>query len=103
MIFKICYRRKTRNPQLFNGFSHWKYPQYSLVSRECDANVTIIIKRKRQGQCGYTSMSRNKQSRKYLIGRSYKNDEFNWPFDLGTVNIQISMLAGHTQVQVNSH
>ena len=26
-------------------------------------------------------MSRNKQSRKYLIGRSYK-DEFDWPFDL---------------------
>ena len=23
-----------------------------------------------------------KQSRKYLIGRSYKNDEFDWPFDL---------------------
>ena len=30
-------------------------------------------------------MSRNKQSRKYLIGRSYKKDEFDWPFDLVTV------------------
>ena len=30
----------------------------------------------------YTFMSRNKQSRKYLIGRSYKNDEFDWPFGL---------------------
>ena len=30
-------------------------------------------------------MSRNKQSRKYLIGRSDKNDEFDWPFDLVTV------------------
>ena len=40
----------------------------------------------------YTFMSRNKQSRKYLIGRSirttnligrsYKNDEFDWPLDL---------------------
>ena len=30
-------------------------------------------------------MSRNKQSRKHLIGRSYKNDEFDWPFDLVTV------------------
>ena len=34
---------------------------------------------------GHTFMSRNKQSRKYLIGRSYKNDEFDWPFDLVTV------------------
>ena len=31
---------------------------------------------------GYTFMSQNKQSRKYLICRSYKNDEFDWPFDL---------------------
>ena len=31
---------------------------------------------------GYTFMSRNKQSRKYLIGCSYKDDEFDWPFDL---------------------
>ena len=31
---------------------------------------------------GYTFMSRNKQSRKYLIGRSYENDEFDWLFDL---------------------
>ena len=23
-----------------------------------------------------------KQSREYFIGRSYKNDEFDWPFDL---------------------
>ena len=30
----------------------------------------------------YTFMSQNKQSRKYLICRSYKNDEFDWPFDL---------------------
>ena len=30
----------------------------------------------------YTFMSLNKQSRKYLIGRSYKNDEFDWPLDL---------------------
>ena len=28
-------------------------------------------------------MSRNKQSRKYLIGRSYKNDEFDWSFLFG--------------------
>ena len=29
----------------------------------------------------YTFMSRNKQSRKYLINcRSYENDEFDWPF-----------------------
>ena len=27
-------------------------------------------------------MSRNEQSPKYLIGRSNKNDEFDWPFDL---------------------
>ena len=26
-------------------------------------------------------MSQNKQSRKHLIGRSYKNDEFDWPFN----------------------
>ena len=26
-------------------------------------------------------MSQNKQSRMYLIGRSYKNDEYDWPFD----------------------
>ena len=32
---------------------------------------------------GYTFMSRNKQSRKHLIGRSYKNDEFDWPFLFG--------------------
>ena len=31
---------------------------------------------------GFTFMSRSKQSRKYLIGRSYKNDEFDWAFDL---------------------
>ena len=30
----------------------------------------------------YTFMSQNKQSQKYLICRSYKNDEFDWPFDL---------------------
>ena len=30
-----------------------------------------------------TFMSRNKQSRKYLIGRSFKNDEFDWPFLFG--------------------
>ena len=33
-------------------------------------------------------MSRSKQSRKYLIGRYYKNDEFHWLLynylDLGT-------------------
>ena len=34
---------------------------------------------------GYTFVSRKKQSRKYLIGRSYKNDEFDWPFLLVTV------------------
>ena len=34
---------------------------------------------------GYTFMSRNKQSRKYLTCLSYKNDEFDWPFDLVTV------------------
>ena len=34
---------------------------------------------------GYTFMSRKKQSRKYLIGRYYKNDEFDWPFLLVTV------------------
>ena len=28
-------------------------------------------------------MSHNKQSRKYLIGRSYKNDEFDWPLLFG--------------------
>ena len=33
---------------------------------------------------GYAFMSRNKQSRKYLNGRSYKNDEFDWSFDLVT-------------------
>ena len=34
---------------------------------------------------GYTFMSRNKQSQKYLIGRrSYKNVELDWPFDLVT-------------------
>ena len=27
-------------------------------------------------------MSRNKQSRNYLIDCSYKNDKFDWPFDL---------------------
>ena len=27
-------------------------------------------------------MLQNKQSWKYLIGRSYKNEEFDWPFDL---------------------
>ena len=32
---------------------------------------------------GYTFMSRNKQSRKYLIDRSYKNDKFDWPFLFG--------------------
>ena len=31
---------------------------------------------------GYTFMSQNKQSRKYFIGLSYKNEEFDWPFDL---------------------
>ena len=30
---------------------------------------------------GYTFMSRKKQSRKYLLGRSYENDEFDWLFD----------------------
>ena len=29
---------------------------------------------------GYTFMSRNKQSRKYLIGRFYKGNEFDWPY-----------------------
>ena len=38
--------------------------------------------------CGYTFMSRNKQLRKYLIGRSYKNDEFDWPFDLMIVTYE---------------
>ena len=33
---------------------------------------------------GYTFMSRNKQSRKHLFGRSYKNDEFDWALDLVT-------------------
>ena len=32
---------------------------------------------------GCTFMSRNKQSQKYLIGRSYKNDEFDRPFLFG--------------------
>ena len=36
---------------------------------------------------GYTLMSRNKQSRKYFIGRSFKNDEFDWPFDLLIVTL----------------
>ena len=36
-------------------------------------------------------MSRNKQSRKYLIGRSYKNDEFDWRFDLVIVRITDKM------------
>ena len=31
---------------------------------------------------GYTFMPRNKQSQKYLIGRFYKKNEFDWPFDL---------------------
>ena len=32
---------------------------------------------------GCTFMSCNKQSRKYLTGRSYKNNEFDWPFLFG--------------------
>ena len=31
----------------------------------------------------FTFMPRNKQSRKYLIGRSYKSDEFDRPFLFG--------------------
>ena len=29
---------------------------------------------------GYTSMTRNNTVTKYLIGRSYKNDKFDWSF-----------------------
>ena len=32
-------------------------------------------------------MSRNKKSRKYLIGGSYLNNKFDWPFDLVTVKL----------------
>ena len=32
---------------------------------------------------GYIIILRNKQSRKYLISRYYKNDEFDWPFLFG--------------------
>ena len=44
--------------------------------------VVVQLKGKTVKYFGYTFMSRNRQSRKYLIGRSYRNDEFAWPFDL---------------------
>ena len=33
-------------------------------------------------------MTHNKQSQKYLIGRSYKNDEFYWPFLFGDCKLR---------------
>ena len=58
------------------------------VSVTCPVIITVkgeLLKWKHVTVLGYTFMSRNKQSRKYLIDRSYKNDEFDWPFDLVTV------------------
>ena len=42
-------------------------------------NVSPLILSRTEIKNFYTSMSRNKQSQKHLIGRSYKNNEFNWP------------------------
>ena len=41
-------------------------------------------------------MSRNKQSRKYLIGCSHKNDEFDWPFLFGNC-----IIARHESITPN--
>ena len=41
-------------------------------------------------------MSRNIQSRKYLIGCSYKNDEFDWPFLFGNC-----IIARHESITPN--
>ena len=40
--------------------------------RAVNASVTIL-----------SYVTRYKQSRKYLMGRSYKNNEFDWPFLFG--------------------
>ena len=50
-----------------------------------------------QAISGYTLMSLNKQSRKYFIGRSYKNDECDWPFDLVGDRNLISLRVARTK------
>ena len=51
---------------------------------------------------GYTFMLRTKQSQKYLIGRSYNNDEFDWPFDLVIVKLKnnLNTEIGHDFMHV---
>ena len=43
----------------------------------------------------YTFTSRNQQSRKYLIGRSYKNDEFDWLFCMVIVTCKTTDIFLH--------
>ena len=40
----------------------------------------IILVSKLHKNRGYTSKTRNNTVTKYLIGRSYRNDEFDWSF-----------------------
>ena len=69
---------------------HYLLPKLLRSGRTAPSVLNVAIKqrvlsKRIQPNLGYTFMSRNKQSRKYLIGRSYKNDEFAWPFDLVTI------------------
>ena len=53
---------------------------------------------------GYIFMSRNKQSRKYLIGRFYKSNEFDWPYCYvsgDVINLSGGQLYRDTVIRLN--
>ena len=56
-------------------------PLHDLITKNPGHQVGVA------SNFGCTFMSRNKQSRKYLCGSSYKNDKFDWPFDLVIVTL----------------
>ena len=68
--------------------------------RSC--NVTSAVWCENVPNMGYTFMLRTKQSQKYLIGRSYNNDEFDWPFDLVIVKLKnnLNTEIGHDFMHV---
>ena len=85
-------QRGVNNSKIFVRVAKYKNPTNPLISKirknpQKSKNPQIIlnIPKKSLKIPGYTIMSRNKQSRKYLIGCSYKNNEVNWPLDLVTV------------------
>ena len=82
-------QRGVNNSKIFVRVAKYKNPTNPLnlknPQKSKKPRIILNIPKKSLKIPGYTIMSRNKQSRKYLIGRSYKNNEVNWPLDLVTV------------------